>query len=186
MSSAEAVGDGLATTVPFYINGADYTTDKTFDVISPATGQVVHRCGAATEADAACAVDAAAQAFEEWRKTSPSFRRNILLKAAEIMERRRDDTIQCMMKETGSTSTWGEFNVDGAVDLVKDVAGRISSIEGSIPAMADPTMSGIVLHEPYGVVLAIAPWYVQLIQLHTLSMPGPTKLIKNLGMRRVF
>ena len=50
------------------------------------------------------------------------------------------------------------FNLDVTIDMLKDTAGHISSLAGSVPALADPTCSSMILREPYGVVLAIAPW----------------------------
>lgn len=148
-------------TVPLFIDGEEYHPRETFDVVSPATGKVVHRCGSASAGDATNAVNSAAAAFKSWRKTTPSQRRDIFLKAAEGMAKRKDELSQYMVDETGCATAWGEFNVNLTVDFIKDVAGRIATIEGTIPTLADRNTSGLVLKEPYGVVLAIAPWYVR-------------------------
>src|SRR5262245_30519923 len=95
--------------VPFFINGEEYQPEKQFDVISPATGEVVHRCGSATTQDAVAAVDAAATALKTWRKVKPSRRRDIFLKAAEVMESRRDELAQYMVSETGGGRPWADF-----------------------------------------------------------------------------
>ena len=63
-----------------------------------------------------------------------------------------------MLKETGDVGSWCHFNVDVAVDFIKDVAGRCGTVEGAIPQVMDPNVTGLVLKEPYGVVLSIAPW----------------------------
>jgi acyl-CoA reductase-like NAD-dependent aldehyde dehydrogenase len=49
---------------------------------------------------ALAAVDAAAKAFPSWSKVSPSQRRDILLKAAQIFEMKRDELIKCIEEET--------------------------------------------------------------------------------------
>lgn len=144
--------------IPLLINGDEQHSEKQFDVTSPATGRAIHRCSAATMADAAKAVDAAADAFKIWRKTPPAKKRDIFLRAADVMERRRSELVGYMVDETGSGKNWAEMNIDIAVDFIKDVAGRIATLEGSYPALMDPDSSGIVIKEPYGVVLAIAPW----------------------------
>ncbi|KAM0260831.1 hypothetical protein ACHAQJ_002598 [Trichoderma viride] len=158
--------------VPFIINGNDYYPEKTFDVVSPVTGKVTHRCGSATLADAAAAVDAAAEAFKNWRKSLPSHRRDIFLKAADLIQQKGDELAQIMSQETGATGPWALFNINTSADLIKDAAGRISAIEGSFPTLMDPDSSGIVLREPYGVVLSVAPWNAPYI-LATRSMVGP-------------
>ncbi|KAI5460671.1 aldehyde dehydrogenase domain-containing protein [Mariannaea sp. PMI_226] len=158
--------------VSFFINGKPYHSKKTFDVVSPATGKVVHRCGNADTQDAELAVDAAAGAFPKWRQTTSSQRRDIFLKAAEIMESRRAELVRYFVDETGGTEIWGNLNIDIAVDLIKDVAGRISAIEGSFPTTKDPNTSAIVTRQPFGVVLSIAPWNAAYI-LGTRSVVFP-------------
>ncbi|KAG6022694.1 hypothetical protein E4U41_002206 [Claviceps citrina] len=146
------------TTVPLVIGGQDYTPAKSFDITSPATGQVLHKCGGASVDDAAKAVDAAAEALKTWRKTTPPERQDILLKAADIMYQRRDELARYLMDETGSVPAWADFNLENTVRLLKDVAGRIPTLTGSLPAIANPKRTAIILREPYGVVLSIVPW----------------------------
>ncbi|UNI23394.1 hypothetical protein JDV02_009216 [Purpureocillium takamizusanense] len=145
-------------TVPFSIGGNDCYTDAAFDVISPSNGKLAHRCGSATVADASAAITAAADAFKTWRTTTPVQRRDIFLKAAEVMAARREELASYMATETGATPPWCNFNLDVGIGMLKDVAGRIATLDGSFPALMDPTTSAIVMREPYGVVLAMAPW----------------------------
>lgn len=147
-------------TVPFLINGSDHTSERAVDVVSPASGEVVHRYHSADVKDANAAVKAAAEAFKSWRKTRPSERRDLFLKAAEIMEKRRDELRKYSMSETGSDATWADFDISTGISHLKEVAGRIGTLEGAIPTVSDPNTTALVLREPYGVVVAIAPWYV--------------------------
>ena len=156
--SAGSAVNGGGFSVPFFINGEQVHPEKSFDVINPATGKVVHQAGGATLVEAAAAVAAGAKAFETWRKSLPKTRRDIFLKAADIMEKRRDELGQYMMDETGCPRQWADFNIDVAKDMFIDVAGRLPSLEGSIPTPEDPTVGAFILREPFGVVLAIAPW----------------------------
>jgi acyl-CoA reductase-like NAD-dependent aldehyde dehydrogenase len=146
------------SSVPFFINGKEFHPERRFDVVSPASGKVIHQSGSATEADVRAAIDSAADALKTWRKTLPRQRRDILLKAAEIMERRKEELGQYMMDETSCPRQWADFNINAAKELLVDVAGRVVAIEGSIPTTADPNTGALILKEPFGVVLAIAPW----------------------------
>lgn len=147
------------STVPLIIGGKEIVTDTTFDVISPATGKLIHKCSSASVQDAHDAVKAAQDAFPSWSAMPPGQRRNIFLKAADVMEARAEEMGSYIVDETGSAQFWADgFNVPLGTDIFRDVAGRISSIAGSIPAISDPGTSALVLQEPYGVILAIAPW----------------------------
>ncbi|KAH6657773.1 Aldehyde/histidinol dehydrogenase [Truncatella angustata] len=145
-------------TVPFIINGEERRPEKTFDVVSPDTGKVLHQCGIATEADVNAAVEAAAKALPKWRNTTPGQRRDIILRAADIFDKRRDELKPYMQEAVAAAVGWASFNIDTTIDIVKDVAGRVSSIAGTVPALADPNLGAMVVKEPYGVCLAIAPW----------------------------
>ncbi|KAI0390296.1 aldehyde dehydrogenase [Xylariaceae sp. FL0594] len=146
-------------TVPFIINGEEQVAKETFEVKSPSTSEVVHLCGVATEVEANAAVEAAAAAFPEWRDVSNSARRDILLKAAELMAQRRPELEQYLVDEMGVDRQWATFNLDVTVDMIKDAAGRVSAAAtGLVPKPANPGTSAMVWREPYGVVLAIAPW----------------------------
>jgi acyl-CoA reductase-like NAD-dependent aldehyde dehydrogenase len=146
-------------TVPLQINGKDVHTSKTFDVLNPSTGKIIHQASSASVADATRAVEAAEAAFEAWADTPPDVKRNIFLKAADILEKRTQEVGKWEEEEVGATTFFASgFDVPVAVNGLRDVAGRISSIAGTIPALSDPKRSAMVIKEPYGVILAIAPW----------------------------
>ncbi|KAH6692632.1 Aldehyde/histidinol dehydrogenase [Plectosphaerella plurivora] len=148
----------MAYTVPFFIDGKEVTSESTFDVTSPATGKVTHQCSGASEADAKAAVDAAVKALPAWRRLPPAKRRNYFLKAADIMESRKEELAGYMVEETGGAPSWADFNLNTTIDLIRDVGGRLATIEGSVVNTASENVSAMVLKEPFGVVLAIAPW----------------------------
>jgi acyl-CoA reductase-like NAD-dependent aldehyde dehydrogenase len=164
MSELKASNGQSTHTVPLLINGEDVSCDRTFEVTSPVTLKVSHRCCSAGVTEAEKAVQAAADALPKWRQTPPIERRNIFLKAAELMEKRREELVGYMLQETGDVESWCHFNLDVAIDFIKDVAGRCGTIEGAIPQTMDPNLTGLVVKEPYGVVLSIAPWLVTAVQ----------------------
>lgn len=146
-------------TVPTLINNTPTTNPAPFPVTNPATGRIVHHCSGATVADAHAAAAAAAAALPAWRATPPPARRAILLHAADLLHSRRAQLAATHMAETGASAAWADFNVTTAHGLLLDVAGRLCGLEGAVPTPADPATTGaLVLKEPYGVVLAVAPW----------------------------
>jgi delta 1-pyrroline-5-carboxylate dehydrogenase len=147
--------------IPMQIGGKDVHTSSTFDVISPATGKLLHKCVSATVEDAIKAVEAAEKAFPAWRDTLPGKKRDIFLKAAGILDKRAQELGKYMEDETGAAEFWSSgFNVPVASDGLRDLAGRISSLSGTIPTIANEGRSALIYKEPYGVILGIAPWYV--------------------------
>lgn len=146
--------------VPLLINGKDVTTSTTFQVTSPLTNKTIWRSSAAGVKEAEDAISAAEVAFPAWSATKPAVRRDILLKAASIMSARSEELAEYQEIETGATHDFAAgFIVPTGIEMLKDVAGRIvTCISGSIPATAEQGKNALVLKEPYGVVLGIAPW----------------------------
>lgn len=156
---ASNAGQGKAYVVPAIINNADTFFGDAFPVYAPASSEQIYECTSASASDALNAVSAAQNAFGGWRNTKPGTRRAIFLKVAEVVERRGDELGRYMAEETGAPESWGAgFNVPVAVDMLRDIAGRITSIQGSVPIIAAEGKSAMVLREPYGVILGIAPW----------------------------
>ena len=147
-------------TVPLLINGKEVTTSTTFPVISPLTNKFAWNSSSASVQEAVSAIEAAEAAFPAWSATKPAERRDILLKAASIISARADEFAEYMDIETGSLRSYsGGLNVPLAAEMLTDAAGRIvTSISGSVPCIAQPGKNALVLKEPYGVVLGIAPW----------------------------
>ena len=153
--------DGTQTSViPLIIDNKSIVTDTQFEVRNPATGQIVDYCASATVDDAISAVTAAKAAFPAWSKTTPYDRRDVLAKAADIMQSRKEELIAYQMEETGSGRLFAEKTFEMGVAFVRDVAGRIPSIEGAVPSVSENGETAMVFKEPYGVILGIAPWYV--------------------------
>ncbi|KAJ6510825.1 Aldehyde/histidinol dehydrogenase [Mycena sanguinolenta] len=148
----------MVYTVPLLINGQEKTSTTTFPVESPLSHTNIWSCSSATSADADAAVAAASAAFPAWSKTKPAQRRNILLKVADLLEERAEELKLHMRQETGSEEGFAIFNIATTAEHIRDTAGRCSAIAGSIPVCEDEGTSALVLKEPYGVVLAIAPW----------------------------
>ena len=148
-------------TVPIWINGKEETLSSTFDVINPSTGKPIWKSSSASKEDAKRAVDAAQAAFPAWRKTKSTVRRDIFLKAADILESRAEAYGEYMQLETGSEAGFStHFNIPTSVSMLRDIAGRIITITNYMPECAEEGRSAMVLKEPYGVVLGIAPWWM--------------------------
>ncbi|MEC5408595.1 aldehyde dehydrogenase [Paraburkholderia sp. MPAMCS5] len=153
-----------------------------FEVKSPITGQTVTTATAATVDDVCTVAAAAAKAFPSWSKTSPKDRRSVLLKAAAVMENYSDRLIDCMVAETGTSVTWAQFNVRGAIGALNEAAALTTQIRGETIPSDVPGCFAMTIRTPVGVVLGIAPWNAPLLLgLRAVLMPiacGNTAILK--------
>ncbi|KAL4935535.1 hypothetical protein BDV06DRAFT_126680 [Aspergillus oleicola] len=145
--------------IPLIINGKEETTDSTFDVISPYTNTPCWAAASASPQDAIRAVEAAEAAFPAWSQTKPTVRRDILLKAADLLDSRLEKNAEFMRTEMGADAGASQFFVVPlAIRMLREVASRINSICGSVPVVEAEGQSAMIFKEPMGVILGLVPW----------------------------
>lgn len=169
---------GPSSTIPLFLDGKEITTEKTFDVTSPNDNKVCWKCSAASEQDALNAVASAQKAFKTWSKTKPSQRRDILLKAAELLKQSKETAYRHSNVETGAVSSMTDFEFNLAIEGCLTMGGLIQSVNGSVLTPGEEGKSALMLREPYGVILAIAPWNAP----HVLGMVSGQKGSRKLQM----
>ncbi|KAE8151874.1 Aldehyde/histidinol dehydrogenase [Aspergillus avenaceus] len=176
------VTNGSKAAIPLIINNESAVTKTVFNVYSPATGKVIDRCASASVDDANRAVQAAKDAFPAWSKMKPYDRRDILMRAADIMLSRREELIGYQMEETGAARPFVEKTFELGAGFIKDFAARIPSIEGSVPSVSEDGECAMVFKQPYGVILGIAPWNAPyILGTRSIALPlaaGNTAILK--------
>ena len=129
---------------------------------------------AGTRADARRAVEAAAAAAPAWAQTPPAVRQGIFLKAADVLESRRDEVVSLLARETGSTFGFGMFQMHFVPGLFRQTAALAYAPVGEV-IPSDMGAFAMGLRRPVGVVGAIAPWNAALI-LSARSIAAPLAL----------
>jgi acyl-CoA reductase-like NAD-dependent aldehyde dehydrogenase len=163
--STETIETTAAKECRQFIGGewVDATEGQTFEDRDPFTGDVVAQVPAGTREDAKRAVDAAAQAFPAWSKTPPAERQRIFLQAADILERRQDDVVSWLIRETGASFGFAMFQHHWVPGLFRQAAGAAYAPLGEIIPSDVPGAFAMGVRRPVGVVGAIAPWNAALI-----------------------
>ncbi|RYY47956.1 MAG: NAD-dependent succinate-semialdehyde dehydrogenase [Actinomycetales bacterium] len=129
-----------------------------FDVVDPADLSVVAQVSDGDLGDATAAVDAAADAFVAWRRTSPRERSVALHRAFELMIRDTDRLADLIVSENGKSVTDARGEVVYAAEFFRwfaEEAVRPHGDYGSSPAGGTRT---IVTHRPVGVAALVTPW----------------------------
>jgi acyl-CoA reductase-like NAD-dependent aldehyde dehydrogenase len=136
---------------------------KTYEKRNPYTGGVASLVPAGKRADARRAIDAAAAAFPGWSSTGPGVRRNLLLKAADILEKRMPEIAKITALETGQTFGWGMFNCIYTVGILREAAAQAYAMVGEVIPTDLPDTTAMAMRQPVGVVVGIAPWNAPMI-----------------------
>ena len=134
-----------------------------FENISPVDGKAFTTAARSTKEDIELALDAAHAAFPSWSKTSATFRSNLLLKIAQVIE---DNLSYLAAVETIDNGKPIRETMAADLPLVVDhfryFGGVLRSEEGTISEHDEHTVS-INLLEPLGVVGQIIPWNFPLL-----------------------
>jgi acyl-CoA reductase-like NAD-dependent aldehyde dehydrogenase len=164
-----------ATEAKLFICGDWVSGAATYEDRDPYNGDVVAVVPAGTRDDARSAVEAAAGAFPAWSQTSPAERQRIFLEAANVLERRGDEVVSLLARETGCTFGFGMFQLGFVQGLFRQTAGLAYAPVGQVIPSDVPGMLSMGLRRPVGVVGAIAPWNAALI-LSARSISAPLAL----------
>jgi acyl-CoA reductase-like NAD-dependent aldehyde dehydrogenase len=146
----------------------------TYEDTDPFTGEVVATAPAGGPDDARRAVEAAAAAFPAWSQTPPAERQRIFLKAADVLEERRDEVVELLARESGASFGFGMFQSLFVPNLFRQAAALAYAPMGQV-IPSDTGAFALGLRKPVGVVAAVAPWNAALI-LSARSIAGPLAL----------
>jgi len=120
--------------------------------------RVIANAASSTAADVRYAIDAAEQAFPDWRATPAPQRGDIVRKAADLMERRRDQLARLLTQEEGKVLAESFAEVDRAVANVRFSGGEGTRLTGeTIPSAQRGTLI-YTRRDPLGVVACVTPW----------------------------
>ena len=129
-----------------------------FDNISPVDGNSFTKVARSTEEDINKAIDAAWKAAPEWNNSSATYRSNLLLKIADVMEKNLEDLARAETWDNGkAVRETLAADLPLAVDHFRYFAGVIRAEEGSVAELDSETVC-INVTEPLGVVGQIIPW----------------------------
>jgi len=143
-----------------YIDGqwVPSTSGRTFQTRSPATGEVLAAFAEGDREDVGKAVKAASKARLKWRLLPAPKRGEILLKAASIMRRRKEDLGKLVTREMGKVISEGKGDVQEAIDLLEYIAGEGRRLFGETTPSELPRKFCMTVRQPVGVAGLITPW----------------------------
>jgi acyl-CoA reductase-like NAD-dependent aldehyde dehydrogenase len=178
-------------TYQLHIDGAwvDSDGDETVEVVNPATEEVIGTVPQASRGDVRRAIEAARRAFDEgpWPRMSPRERSALLVKMAEVMERRFPELVELNMREAGSTRALAQ-TIQVGIPLaafrhtVEEVLPTYRFETPLPPAFGYGIGQGVVLREPVGVAGLISaynfPFFLNIFKIAPALAAGNTAVLK--------
>jgi len=148
-----------------FIDGKWQTSEKkeTYDVINPATEEVIGKASKASPADVEKALKSAEKGFAVWKKFLPWKRAEIIRKIADKMRKKNNELAKWMTLETGKPLAEGLAEVSGSADIFEWNAEETKRIYGQTVQSRFENTRVIINYEPIGVVAALSPWNFPLV-----------------------
>ena len=144
-----------------FINGqsVDSKSGETTTLINPATGQPFATAPISNAADVDAAMQAASNAFVDWRDSTPSERQRALLKIADAIEARADEFVATESENCGKPlGLTASEEVPPMVDQIRFFAGAARNLEGKSAGEYMRGMTSLIRREPVGVCAQVTPW----------------------------
>lgn len=140
-----------------YIDGAWVPAARTFDDLNPSDNSLYARIPDASVDDVRRAIDAAKAAFPAWSGLAFHERAHMLLKIAEVWDRRKDEFVAAAVAEGGGWLGKGLFEVGYVAEVFRSASALCYQNIGEVlPSEHHKFM--MATRFPLGVVSVISPW----------------------------
>ncbi|MFA4841760.1 MAG: NAD-dependent succinate-semialdehyde dehydrogenase [Agrococcus sp.] len=130
----------------------------TIEVRDPATGKVIKRVANGSVADGVRALDAAVEAQEAWGRTPARVRGEILRKAFDLLQERKEEFALLMTLEMGKPLAEARGEVAYGGEFLRWFSEEAVRIDGRYTMTPEGTGQMIVTHRPVGPCFLITPW----------------------------
>lgn len=156
--TTQALQDSELFKTGYLVNGEWRQADETFDVLNPATGDVIAKVAKAGKKEAQAAIAAASNAFPAWREKTAKERSTLLYRWFELINENKSWLARLMTLEQGKPLKEAEGEVDYAASFIQWFAEEAKRANGEIIPPVKPGSRILATREPIGVVAAITPW----------------------------
>jgi len=148
-----------------FIDGKWQKAEKgeTYEVINPATEEILGKASKASESDVNKALKSAEKGLRVWKNTPPWQRSKIIRKIADLIRERTDVLAKWLTLEVGKPLTEAAGEVGGAADIFEWNSEETKRIYGQIVESRFENTRMYVKYEPVGVVAALVPWNFPII-----------------------
>ena len=133
------------------------------DVLNPANQRPIAKVFMGQPDHMRMAIQAANAAKDAWGRTLAAERELILQRSADVLEAARQEVVDLLIDEAGSTFGKSQFEVSFTVNMLRAVAGEARRIGGDVIPSDIPGMMSFAIRKPLGVVAGIAPFNFPLI-----------------------
>ena len=139
------------------------------DVLNPLDDSPFAQVADGSPADVDKAVRSAHEAFQTYRHSTPIEREAWLGKTAELLEQRKDEFVDLLINEGGSTFRKTQFETAKGIAFVRAAIGMVRQVSGKTLPTDFPPRVSMSWRSPRGVVAIVTPFNVPFIKACRLA-----------------
>jgi succinate-semialdehyde dehydrogenase/glutarate-semialdehyde dehydrogenase len=164
------------------INGEWVGGSARFDVVDPASGELLTHVAQLGAAEAEAAIAAAQAAWPAWRAKTAKERSAILMRWYQLLMHHADDLARILTAEQGKPLAEARGEIAYGASFLEWFAEQGKRVYGETIPSTDPAKRYLVIQQPVGVCAAITPWNFPLAMITRKVAPalaaGCTVVIK--------
>lgn len=134
------------------------TSTHTLNNLNPYNQELILKLQAASIVDVDSAYSAAERSFVTWSQSSQSERKSIILRVLEVVKKRREEIIDWLIHESGSTRFKANIEVDAVLGIINEAVTFPERMETQELHSTDPGRKSYAIRKPLGVIAVISPW----------------------------
>ena len=167
-----------------FINGKWQSSsgNETYEVINPATEEVLGKASKANNKDIQLALKSAEKGLEVWKNTSPWERSKIIRKISDLIRKKTDILSKWLTLEVGKPISESPGEVGGAADIFEWNSEETKRIFGETNQSRFSNTRIHVYYQPVGVVAALVPWNFPIVlasrKISTALAAGCSVIVK--------
>ncbi|CAM4313438.1 aldehyde dehydrogenase family protein [Acinetobacter pragensis] len=134
------------------------TSTKYLKNINPFNQALIFEMQAASSVDVDSAYSAAEHAFKDGAAQSAAIRKSVIQNLLQIVQTRREEIIDWLIQESGSTRLKANIEVDAALGIIQESLSFTEKTGVTALDSKDPARKSWILRKPLGVIAVISPW----------------------------
>jgi betaine-aldehyde dehydrogenase len=160
------------------------SSDRRFDVVNPATQEIIGHAPEGLAADIDAAVGAARTAFDSgpWPRLPAAQRAAVMERVAQLLGAAANELAELVVAEVGCPLLFSHFGQIGAASMVLDYYVGLTRTYPFEEVRAGMFGPAVVRREPVGVAAGIVPWnvplFITMLKLAPALASGSTMVLK--------
>lgn len=147
------------------INGELIDSSDTFQVVNPATEEVIAEVPQIEPAHVELALEAAASAFVSWSAMPLSARAERIFAYADLLEQHQQEIMEILIAETGKPMDVAEYDFGMLITCLRYFVEEAKRMDQPVIADPDGRFLNYVMRQPLGVVVGYLAWNFPLLNL---------------------